>query len=172
MANFTLKVQGIEALQKRFAQLDKVVKEEIVEEIRDFGYRVNAEQQALISQYKAVDTGRLRQATKTREVNDGIVIFSDVEYAPFVEFGTGKQVRIPPELTQAAATFRGYKRGDFKMFLANLRVWCKRHGIDERAAYPIAIKILNNGLKARPFFFPPYLKERPKLMQNIRKLIR
>jgi hypothetical protein len=170
--SFTFKVQGIEAIQKRFAKLDSAIQEEIVEEIRDFGYRVNTEQQALISQYQAVDTGLLRQQTKTREIKDGIVIFSNAEYSPFVEFGTGKQVKIPPELAAVAGSFRGYKRGDFKQFLANLRVWCKRHGIDERAAYPIAIKILNNGLKARPFFFPPYLRERPKLMQTLRKLLK
>jgi hypothetical protein len=46
-----------------------------------------------------VDTGRLRSSIRTRSYNDwlGADIYTDVSYAPYVEFGTGERgAALPP----------------------------------------------------------------------------
>lgn len=53
-----------------------------------------------------VDTGRLRSDIKIRFTKEGLAAYigTDVFYAPFVEFGTGRRgaasnVQVPPEVT-------------------------------------------------------------------------
>jgi hypothetical protein len=48
--------------------------------------------------------------------------------------------------------------------------WCKRKGIDEKAAYPIARKIIINGIKQRPFLYPSVIKNTPILIQDIKDI--
>ena len=60
-----------------------------------------------------VDTGRLRsdiQHEVTKTDHDRIVsaeVFNTVEYAPFVEFGTGAGVSVPAEQEEYALQFKG-----------------------------------------------------------------
>lgn len=117
------------------------------------------------------------------------VVFSAAPESPFMEFGTGGKVIIPTEMSDLAASFRGKSGGDFKAFVLALTGWVKRKGLvgvysiktkrrsnakqfggkagndagDERAAYAIAVSILKNGLKPRPFLYPAYVKNIVKL---------
>lgn len=43
-----------------------------------------------LTEQKAVDTGRLRNSVNYRVRDDEVYIGTNVEYAPYVEFGTGK----------------------------------------------------------------------------------
>jgi len=56
-----------------------------------------------------VDTGRLRASYTIlfRFDKMGAEVGSNVEYAPYVEFGTGTSVEIPSGLETYAATFKG-----------------------------------------------------------------
>ena len=42
-----------------------------------------------------VDTGMLRGSITTEEVGDGFEVFTNVEYAPFLEYGTSKMAAQP-----------------------------------------------------------------------------
>ncbi len=107
-----------------------------------------------------VDLGQLRSSIgydkPTVKVNTAF-IFSNAPYSAFVEFGTGARVKVPAGFETIAAEFKGKKGGNFSSFLEQIRQWCKSHGIDEKAAYPIAVSILRKGLQPRPFLIPSYI---------------
>lgn len=98
-----------------------------------------------------------------------VVFFVGEPHGAFMEFGTGPQAKVPPELEQEAAKFKGYSSGDFHQFLKNIEEWCARKGIPQDAAFLIALSILNKGLKPRPYFYPAYLKYRDRIMPDIRE---
>lgn len=116
--------------------------------------------------------------------------FSTVDYAPYVEFGTGGKVSIPSGYEQFAGQYKGRKGGTMKEFIKAIALWVKRKGItgtysvktkkrtgskrsreseDMAAAWAIAIAILRNGIRAQPFMIPSYEEERPKLMKRLKE---
>jgi len=64
-------------------------------------------------------------------------VWTNVEYAPYVEFGTITKVDVPIELTEYALQFKG-------------------RGIRKRG-----------GMKARPFLYPAFTAEVPKYLRAI-----
>ena len=121
-----------------------------------------------------VDMGKLRQGNGKRVDKDSLklALFNNVPYAPFVEFGTGARVQVPNELKELAGQFKGQKSGSFDDFLDQIRDWCKRHGIDEKAAYPIAMSILKKGLQPKPFLYPAYLLGKKEFLNQIQLLVK
>jgi phage gpG-like protein len=60
----------------------------------------------------AVDTGALKNSIQTRPIKQSKikvegVVFVGAEYAPYVEFGTGTEVKVPSELSKFASEFKG-----------------------------------------------------------------
>jgi HK97 gp10 family phage protein len=107
-----------------------------------------------------VNFGQLRlsiqNTTATIQLNRSL-IFSNAPYSAYVEFGTGSKVKVPPGFEKLASEFKGKGGGSFDDFLDNIRDWCKKKGIDEKLAYPIAVSILRTGIKPQPYFIPAYL---------------
>lgn len=60
-----------------------------------------------------VDMGILRSSINTRPIKDdegyGYEVFTPLEYAPYVEFGTGTRVSIPTGYEEYARQFKGQK---------------------------------------------------------------
>lgn len=108
------------------------------------------------------------------------------KYAPFIEWGTGRQVQVPDEWASYARQYKGPYPGTWNEFEENIKAWMQRHGIPERSivtyadgtegyidvAYAIMVKILDNGLPARPFLYPAYVKNKEKLLKDIKKLFK
>jgi HK97 gp10 family phage protein len=107
-----------------------------------------------------VNFGQLRlsiaKTDATIQLNRSL-IFSNSPYSAYVEFGTGTKVKIPAGFESLAAKYRGKGGGSFDDLLDNIRDWCKKKGIDEKLAYPIAVSILRTGIKPQPYFIPAYL---------------
>jgi HK97 gp10 family phage protein len=107
-----------------------------------------------------VNFGQLRlsiaKTDATIQLNRSL-IFSNAPYSAYVEFGTGTKVKIPAGFESLAAKYRGKGGGSFDDLLDNIRDWCKKKGIDEKLAYPIAVSILRTGIKPQPYFIPAYL---------------
>jgi hypothetical protein len=98
-------------------------------------------------------------------------VFTDVKYAPYMEFGTKSKTEIPPGLEGYAMQFKG-GGGSFEDFEASLKLWAKRKGIPEEAVYPIMMSILHKGVKAQPFLFPAFFAEQPQLLKRLKKVLR
>lgn len=101
-----------------------------------------------------------------------VVFFVGEAHGAFQEFGTGVRAEIPAELASEALKFKGYKSGNFEDFLAEIKAWCSRKGIDPEAAWPIAVTILNKGLSPQPYFYPAYLKYRDTIMPDLKQRIK
>lgn len=91
------------------------------------------------------DTGRLRSSIKTEKFGGvGRRVYTNVEYAPYVEFGTKSRVE---------TTISGVDYSDVA----------------------IQFKKSNGGLggvSARPYLFPAFEAEKPKLIKNLKRLMR
>lgn len=98
-------------------------------------------------------------------------VYTDVKYAPYMEFGTKSKVEIPPGLEGYAMQFKG-GGGSFEDFEASLKLWARRKGIPEEAVYPIMKSILHKGVKAQPFLFPAFFAEQPQLIKRLKKVLR
>lgn len=96
---------------------------------------------------------------------------SNVEYAAFVEFGTKSKAQIPAELAQYASQFKVSTPSNFDQFYKDIKKWCGKKGIDEKAAYPIAISLIKDGQRAQPFLYPAFKEERTKYINAIKQLI-
>lgn len=98
----------------------------------------------------AVDTGRLRSSIQIGLKNSGLNadIFSDVNYANFIEFGTR------PHRPPASA----------------LKGWARRHNMDGMESV-IAKSIERKGTKARPFLVPAFESEKNDFINELINLL-
>lgn len=187
---FKVSIKGLDGFKREFATAAKQVKEIVSAEVQAAG----AEFVSGARRDAPVDQGALKGAiTYYMDGDLSAVIVAQKFYAPFIEFGTkGKYTPIPG--TEAiAATFRGYRGGDFAELLRMIVRWVNRKGITGRysvktrrrlgskaqrqaedlsAAWPIALSILKNGIKPHPFFFKQMEVVWPKMVSNIERALK
>ena len=121
----------------------------------------------------AKNNGTLSQSIHITEITPlTYTAGTNLPYAPYMEFGTGAKVTIPTEFQEMANRAKSNPKGSFKEGLEQIKLWCKRKGIDEKAAYPIFVSILNNGIEPRPFMYPAYLKARKTYSKDIKQVIK
>ena len=96
-----------------------------------------------------VDTGRLRASIRTTFYKDGLAaeVGTDVEYAPYVEFGTRPHWPPPGALSG----------------------WARRHKMPE---FPVMLKIAKYGTAPKPFLFPAWEEEKGGYFKSIRDGLR
>jgi hypothetical protein len=102
---------------------------------------------------------------------------ASARYAAYIEFGTRKFAAayvssLPADWASYAATFKGSAGGTFKEMVLSIMAWCKRKGIDDKAAYPIARSIMINGIRPKPFIYPSFNAEFPLLIQDIKAIFK
>ena len=148
-SDHSTRVTGGKEIQQNVAKLLKLAPDFTKRAVNEFAIMVQSAAKQNITDAPAVDTGRLRASIKIENYSSGFAkrVGSDLKYAPSIEFGS--RPHFPP--------------------LAPIREWCRRHGIDERAAYPIARKIAERGTHEKPFLFPALEANRPEFEQTIRK---
>lgn len=111
----------------------------------------------------ANDTGKLSQNIKHEISGKTISVYADVNYAPYVEFGTGNKVDLTdmrelgiPE--SYAAQFKG------EGFTGKRPVYLRKQKMWRMVQFPIH-------LPARPFFFNAVRVEYKKMLERITKQI-
>ena len=121
---------------------------------------------------QAVDTSRLRSSivSELDQSKPSANVHTNVFYAPYVEFGTKRKVRVPAGYSKFAEQFKGSRGGSFQQLLKAIAKWVKRKGIDPKAVFPIALSIAKNGIQARPFLIPAFESERQPLLQRLKKI--
>lgn len=187
---FTISVQGLSKLQSKIKSAPAKLRKEIGGELRDSANKINAKQLRLIP----VDEGGLKQGTVVKHTSDlEHELLSSKRYAPFMEFGTKSKAVIPAELQEFAKQFnQSGPKTTFEDFLKIIAAWVRRKGIagkysvkskrrlggkatqeaeDTAVAYPIAVSILRKGVKPHPFFYAPYLEERPNIIKQVKKIL-
>ena len=97
---------------------------------------------------------------------------SNKVYAGYMEFGTGTKVQVPAEFSDMAKSFQSGGKGNFKQALENIKLWCKKKGIDEKAAYPILLSILRVGVNPQPFFYPAWVATKKRYVKDLENLLK
>lgn len=116
--------------------------------------------------------GKLSQSISHKKITDfKYKVTVNESYGAYMEFGTGRKVKVPAEFSDIAKSFKGIKVGSFEKGLEAIKVWCKSKGINERAAYAIFAKILGAGVNPQPFLYPAYIKGKKDYKNNLKKLI-
>lgn len=119
------------------------------------------------------DIGKLAQTIRHLKVTDfQYKITVNEFYGAYMEFGTGSKINIPPEFSEMASTFKGKTGKSFEDGLEAIKGWCRRKGIDEKAAYPIFAKILGAGINPQPFLYPAYIKGKNDYEKNLNELLK
>ena len=86
-------VEGLQELQSKLKEIAKVLStEEFLKSAKD-GMAIHVEGPA--KRNTAIDTGRLRNSEATVIAGDQVITGTNVEYAPFVEYGTSSQSAQP-----------------------------------------------------------------------------
>ena len=175
MAGFTFDIGNLSDVLKKLETLDIKVQQGVKDEISASALNIQSGAKRLAP----VNFGQLRNSIylKEQKVEKGIVftVGAKASYAPYVEFGTGGKVSIPAGFEELANGFKGKKAGTFKDMVQALTLWVRRKGIgggnDKSIAYAIAISILKKGMRPQPFLIPSFETEKPKMINNIKKVI-
>jgi len=117
--------------------------------------------------------GRLRSSLKLIMSQNGLSgrAFTNVSYAPNVEFGTLALREVPAEIASDVAMLPVNKGGTFDELIEALKQWCRKKGIPHEAVYPIAVKLVNWGQKPKPFLYPAFKDERKKYIEAIKRIM-
>ena len=170
--SITLKIKGLDAAVKQANKLAKTARVETQAALDTFGLSV----EGTAKQLAPANEGRLRNAISASRGNLSASIVAATNYAAYMEFGTRKYAAqyvatLPQEWQQFAAQFKGDGTGSFADMIKSLMVWVKQRGMDDDAAYPIALKILREGVRARPFLYPAVNANLKQLKEDLNNVI-
>jgi HK97 gp10 family phage protein len=177
MAAISIKFEGLDAAFKKLSAKGENIKEGISDELNAWAL----DTVTLAKNNCPVDEGFLRNSINAnfstpKKLEAEITVGAN--YGAYIEFGTrGYAARyvstLPKDWKELASSFKGGggKNGSFKDYLIQILRWVKRKGIDEKAAYPIAMAIIRKGIKPQPYLRPAVNATRKKLIDRIKKVI-
>jgi HK97 gp10 family phage protein len=168
-----LKIKGLDAAIKNANKIASTARKETQAALNDFGLRVDG----TAKQLAPADEGRLRNSIFNQPGNLSMKVGAATIYAAFLEFGTRKYAAqyvasLPADWKSYAATFKGSSGGSFDELLKAIMGWVKRKGIDSDAAYPIALKIIREGIKPKPFLYPAINANLKQLQDDLNNVIK
>jgi HK97 gp10 family phage protein len=170
----SIKVKGLNEAIKALAKYSEEVKIDTANAMNTSMLAVQSKAKLSVIKNGTSNTGRLASSIKTiKAKKDDLVsiTYSEVDYAPYVEFGTKTKVDIPAGLESYASQFKG-KGGSFEDLVDKISAWARLRGIPQENVKFIAMKIAKYGVKAQPFLFPAWEQERPKIEKAIAKLLK
>jgi hypothetical protein len=193
MANVSLDLLGGKAVRRMVEIAAEKAGPELVKEMNESALNIEREAKRLAPG----NFGKLRQSIK-HNIGEPLMksVYSDLHYAPYVEFGTGKKVfklknggTVDSKYRAYAAQFKGKGKGDYYDFLQAILLWVQRKKLAQiqnsytgrrrtsqadllLVAETVAWSILKNGVPAQPFLIPAYEEEKPKLLKRIRNLFK
>lgn len=83
------KVEGLESLLQKLNTLDTDVDKIVDNALYQGAQKIQGDAKRLIKAKDAFDTGRLHGSISVEAIPNGYAIGTNVEYAPYVEYGTG-----------------------------------------------------------------------------------
>jgi hypothetical protein len=173
---FKANVIGLDAYRKAIETAKKDVQAQVANEIR-----ASAMEFEQLAKRNAAnnggDQGGLQKSIGHRQIDAfNYEVFAGISYAPFIEFGTKKKVRVEPGFEDVAAQFRGQKGTGTLTLLEAIKAWVKRKGIAkgkaaDQAAFNIARSIYRNGISPKPFFYKNVAPVRTNLLTRIKAIV-
>jgi HK97 gp10 family phage protein len=170
----SIKVQGLDEAIRSLSKYSEEVQIDTAKAMNTSMLAVQSKAKLSVRRNGTSNTGRLISSIKTiKAKKDDLVsiTYSEVDYAPYVEFGTKTKVDIPAGLESYASQFKG-KSGGFDQLVEKISAWANNRGIPQENVKFIAMKIAKFGVKAQPFLFPAWESERPKFEQAVKELLK
>lgn len=170
----SVKIKGLKQLLDKLDDYPKEMSKRVDDELSAGAFDIAG----LARELAPTDEGRLKNsitAITDKDMHKEVV--TNLFYAPYVEFGTGRKVQVPAGLESVAAEFKGPSgRGTFEQMVLSILAWGRRKGIIKgrnqmAQANGLAKRILRNGIKAQPFFFRSLDAFEPKIIENVRKAL-
>lgn len=179
----SIQVKGLDNVLKNLQKQTDAIKKQVDGQLTEGAKKIEERAQMLAP----VDRGLLRG-----NIVADISIFlhkrivCNTFYAPYIEFGTKRKFDANGR-EAIAAQFKGKNnKGNFDDFVDNLAEWIRRKGVltngkrgrkrkDDTyrlAAYWMAIRILQNGIKPQPFFFRAYDEVLPTIIGDLQKIVK
>ena len=193
---FSFNLTGLDAFDRKLKDLKSDVYKNTVAELSASTMRI----EKAAKREAPVNLGTLRQsihAVSYAPLTHAVVSYAS--YAPYVEFGTGGKVSVPPGYEDFAMQYKGLPGGTYYDFLMAIAEWVRRKGIkpndatysvkipmktirrtgtkaqkfdqDVRMAQAIAFSILKKGIRPQPFMIPAYEAEKPVLIDRLKKIL-
>lgn len=163
-----MSLKGLKEVLKSLDKFGDVAIQEIGETTQNVAKEIEANAKILAPK----DKGSLHKTIYNEKVDElNYKVVSPQKYSAYVEFGTGKKVSVPSELSEIASKFKG-QGGSFKEGLQSIKDWCRNKGIDESAAYPIFMSILRNGISPQPFMYPSWKKGQTQYVIDLKDLLK
>lgn len=172
----TINVTGLDSVLSKLQNMSESAQEKVQPALNDWADTVALNAKQLVSSNSSDEGNLLRSIFPVYGVGGASVVAS-ASYAAYIEFGTRKfaasYVSSLPDTWQALANqAKGPAGGSFKEFVASLMAWCRRKGIDEKLAYPIAKKIIIQGIMPKPFLYPAVEKAYPQLIKDLKSVFK
>lgn len=168
-------IKGLKALLKKLDNLDKDLFDKIEGVVDGHAHQMATR----AKRYAPKNTGHTGQTIAVAQGikrEKGVIdrsVIANAPYALYIEFGTGKQVKIEPEMREVAARARAAaKKGSFADGLKSIERWLKLNGGDPKNAYIVLVSILKRGLKPQPFLYPALVDQRPLFIRDMERLIK
>ena len=121
-----------------------------------------------------VNLGGLKSVIQAKKIGPlSYEVVAPVAYAPAIEFGTGKSVKVPAGFEALASQFiglPGIRQGNFADMVLALFEWGKKHGFnfkEPKDATFLASSILRKGIKPQPYLIPAFIFEQEQLMKRL-----
>jgi HK97 gp10 family phage protein len=180
-----MKVTGLDRITRKLKELPKEAEAIIVKELVSGAKDIENDAKAKVPRFDSRLWGSIT-VRRPESGKAGAEVVVTADYGGYVEFGTGKKVRIPSRYSQVAEEVKAQKTpGSFKQFVDSLTEWVRKKGIitngkrgkvrkDNKyrsVAYAIAMKIMRDGVKAQPYFFPAFEKNERKIYDNCSKAL-
>ena len=164
MAGFSLDISGIKQVEDAIKKIDAKATKGLSAELDTSSLNI----QRMAARSAPGNLGKLKGSFNI-DIGNSLFksVFSTVEYAPYVEFGTRGKARIPAGYEAFAAQYKGKgAKGAWKA----IEFWIKRKGIDPKLTFVIFRSIMRNGISPQPFMIPAYEKEKPALLKRLKAL--
>ena len=172
-------VKGLENVIGDFKEKKSSIKKQVKDELVLTAYDIQAEAKMNV-QANSSYMGNLANSIEIDTTNDmEVSVFAKAEYAAFIEFGTRKfaereVAKLPQSWQKEAARFKNKKSKDtFKDFVRKLTEWARvTKKIDPENAYNAAKRIMIEGIQARPYLYPAFNNNYPKLIKRLKEILK
>jgi hypothetical protein len=166
MAGFALDISGIKQVEDAIKKIDTKATKGLSAELDTSSINI----QRMAARTAPGNLGKLKGSFNI-DIGNSLFksVFSTVEYAPYVEFGTRGKARIPAGFEAFAAQYKASGNGAKGAWKA-IEFWIKRKGIDPKLTFVIFRSIMRNGISPQPFMIPAYEKEKPALLKRLKAL--
>jgi HK97 gp10 family phage protein len=172
----TIQVKGVDALINSLNKKSQSMTADIQAELNDWADNVATDAKQLVASNSS-NEGNLLRSISPIYGQMKVTVAVSASYGAYIEFGTRKYAAqyvgsLPKEWKDMASQSEGRTGGTFKQFIESLKEWARKKGVPENMVYPIALRILRDGIRPRPFLYPAVNKNTPKFLANIKKLFK